>query len=401
MSGAKKLLLVSYFYPPNYWSGGAARPYWFARLLPRANWDVTVFTAGGPAVDDSYPDAGAVIRTGKAEIRTPAQPGVHTPLKTLGRMFLWPDSRRFWLRETVSLRRLAAEMKPNLILACAPPYTDLLLAERVCRETGTKLAVDLWDPWKEDIYRMYPTRFHRWLTARAEARIFSRAAFVSVINPAMADSLRAKYPDLRVMSLPFGFDPDEIKSTPLPRAERFHLAYLGSFFGDHKRPEGLFPGLARLPDDLPVRFSFVGAKSDKVVASLRELSRRFPVQCLDYLPHREAVALASSAHALLVLVTRGPSYGLVSTGKVYEALAFGRAVIGVVPRDAWVSGFIAGHGGYMADPDEPDSVRSAFEEMVGDWQNGRLRLPDPGKVAGFRWENIVAGLAAELDGVVS
>lgn len=396
----KKLVLVSYFYPPHHWSIGAVRPFWFSRLLPNHGWDVWVFTSGGPVRDSSFKEEGIkVIRTGSAELRSSAPPGVSTFGKSVARLFLWPDSRRFWLREAGRLEALVNDVRPGLILACAPPYTDLLLAERVSDRTGIPFAVDLWDPWAEDVYGMYPTPLHRWLTRRAEARILQKAKLVVVVNGAMRDALAHRYPGKRFVTVPFGYDPAEMPG-PAPRSDRLHIAYLGSLFGEHKRPEGLFRELLSLSHDLPVEFSFVGNKSGDARQLIRELARRFPTVDSDYLPHSEAMKLASSAQALLVLVTRGPSYELISTGKVFELLGMGRAILGAVPKHTWIWSFLAEHNAYLADPDEPGAIKEAIARMVGDWRGNRLRLPDPGKTRAFAWENLAGELSARLEEVL-
>ena len=393
----KRLVLVSYFYPPHHWSIGAARPFWFSRLLPRHGWDVWVFTSGGPAKDSSFKDEGIkVTRTGRAELRSSAPPGVSTFGKRLGRLFLWPDSRRFWLRNAENLEKLAEDVRPDIILACAPPYTDLLLVEKVSERTGIPFAVDLWDPWAEDVYGMYPTAFHRWLTRKAESRIVRRARLIVVVNGAMQEALAARYPGRPIVAIPFGYNPDEMPG-PAPSSESLHIAYMGSLFGEHKRPEGLFRELLSLPTSLMLEFSFVGNKSRKAKELIRALSARFPTLELDYLPHAEAMKLASSAHAMLVLITRGPGYRLISTGKVFEVLGIGRAILGAVPKDTWIWNFLSEHNAYLADPDEPGAIAGAIARMAHDWQGNRLRLPDPEKARAFAWESLTAELSARLD----
>jgi len=401
-SGLKKLILVSYFYPPHHWSIGAVRPFWFSRLLPDLGWNLWVFTAGGPARDESLgrhetvSPGPVVIMTGGAEIRSSAPPGVSTFGKTIARLFLWPDSRRFWLRETRRLEALVKEVKPDLILACAPPFTDLLLAEKVSERTGTPFAVDLWDPWAEDIYGMYPTCFHRWLTARTEARILGKARMVVVVNGAMREALAKRYPGRKFATVPFGYEPKEMPG-PAPKSGRLHIAYLGSLFGEHKRPDGLFRELVSLPADLAVEFSFVGNKSREAKSMIRKLAEHFPVRDSDYLAHADALEIAGSAHALLVLVTRGPSYQLISTGKVFELMGMGRAILGAVPKDTWTWNFLAEHNAYLADPDEPGAIRETIVRMVGDWRGDNLRLPDPARARAFAWENLAQELSARLE----
>lgn len=390
--------MVSYFYPPHHWSIGAVRPFWFSRLLPDHGWDVWVFTAGGPVRDLSFRDEGiGVIRTGGAELRSSAPPGVSTFGKTIARLFLWPDSRRFWLRETRRLESLVKEVKPDLVLACAPPFTDFLLTERVSDRTGIPFAVDLWDPWAEDIYGMYPTPFHRWLTRKAEARILGKAKVVVVVNGAMQDALAGRYPVKKFATVPFGYDPEEMPSRPAPKRERLHIAYLGSLFGEHKRPEGLFRELLSLPVGLAVEFSFVGNKSREAKFMIRKLAERFPTRDSDYLAHADALEIASSANAMLVLVTRGPSYHLISTGKVFELLGMGRAILGAVPRNTWTWNFLAEHNAYLADPNEPGGIKGTILQMFEDWCGNNLMLPDPARARVFAWDNLARDLSARLE----
>ncbi len=396
-----RLVLVSYFYPPNYWSGGAARPYWFSRLLPEHGWETWVFAGPGQTVDPSVAAAkqesqNTVIRAGGLELRSSAPPGVSTHLKSIARLMVWPDGKRPWLRNAKQLKELVGRVKPDLMLACAPPFTDLLMVEKVSKATGVDYAIDLWDPWSDDLYDMYPTPVHRWITRRAEKRIFTRAKALFVINQAMQEELSARYPGLYVINIPFGFDPRRVQATALPRAKRFRLVYAGSFFGKHKQAKPLFTELRSIDRSLPVEFVFVGRKTQQVKQEIAKLSGLFPVAQSDQLSHQQAVEACQKAHGLLILITRGPAYHLVSTGKVYEAVGFGRALLGVVPSGTRIWEFLDQHRAYLADPDQRGQVKSAVERMVRDWQTSRLRVPDRQKALRFTWENIVAGLAEQL-----
>ncbi|MEO0249615.1 MAG: hypothetical protein ABIN58_08780, partial [candidate division WOR-3 bacterium] len=191
--------------------------------------------------------------------------------------------------------------------------------------------------------------------------------------------------------------PDEMPSSPAPKGQRLHIAYLGSMFGEHKRPEGLFGGLMSLPKDFPVEFSFIGNKSTEAKVLIRKLGERFPAHDSDYLPHSEAIGAVSSAHALLILSTRGPHYELISPGKTFEALGTRRAILGVVPKGTWIWNFLDENNTYMADPDEPDEIKEAVIRLANDWHHDRLMFPDNEKIKAYAWENLARELSARLE----
>ncbi len=343
-----------------------------------------VFTAGPPGE--------GVVSAGAPEVKSPVPPGENPWWKKLARLFLWPDSRVFWLLKFRKLKEVARDFRPDLILATAPPYTPLIMAYKL----GYPYAIDLWDPWLDNFYDMYPTPLHRALTARWERKAFTRAKALFAVNPPTAETIKKRYPSLRVEVIPHGHDP--MPRQPMPPGERFVLSYVGSLFGEHKRVEGLVEGLLRLPPDAPISFRFIGGKSKRTLRALKRLAARFPVEARAFVPHDEALNLMLQSHGLLLLTTRGPHYELVSPGKLGELLGAGRAVLAVVPKDTWLWRFVESWA-YTADPDEPESIKRAVLKMLEDWRAGRLRVPPPELGEEYLYERVLEKMERVLRGV--
>ncbi len=334
-----------------------------------------------------------MISAGRGEVPSPIPPGENPWWKRAARLVLWPDSRLPWILKFRRLKQVAEEFKPQLVLATAPPYTPLIMAYKL----GYPYAIDLWDPWLDNFYDMYPTPLHRWLTARWERKVFERAEVVFAVNPPTAQALKGRYPGLRVEVVPHGHDP--LPPAPLPPGPRFVLSYIGSLFGEHKRPEGLFRELLSLPEDLKISFRFVGGKSEEALGWVRRLAQRFPVEERSLVPHSEALELMRSSHGLILLTTRGPHYQLVSPGKLGELVGSGRAVLAAVPKGTWLWEFVEGWA-YVGDPDEPGQVREAVLRMVRDWERGKLRLPPSSLAQEFTYERVLSKLEGVLRNII-
>ncbi|HEY3316909.1 MAG TPA: glycosyltransferase family 4 protein [Coriobacteriia bacterium] len=435
-----RVLLVTYEFPPM-GGVGVQRCLKFAKYLPRAGWDVSVLTVADPPtalLDESLlAELPASVRVHRAWSLEPtrliqllrrrrSEPTVSPALSpsSSGRAgfsgmpawvirvvqaFFVPDEKRLWRgparREALSAVR---EDACDAVVSSGPPFTAHLVARDVARRTALPWVADFRDPWVGNYFFRPPTPLHGALQARWERRVVREAGLVVVVSEAMAEDLRQRYPDLpadHFRVIPNGFDPEDLPVPSAPSAEGpFTFAYLGVFQGAVS-PDAFLAGLRRALDagSLPadgVRVRLIGPRSASAEEAVERYGLRDLVETTGYLPHRRALAEAARAHVGLLVLPPGPRSRPILTGKLFEYLALGRAVLALVsPGDARALVEEA-RAGVVADPADPAAVTAAIASLYACWREGRsLPSPDPSVVARYDRRKQAAALADLIAGI--
>lgn len=382
---AARILVVTYFYPPDV-SVGSLRWPPLARALRELGHEVTVLTTsafGALADDEPW-----VVRTRDLEapglarrlLRRPPAPltagGAAAPGAAAPRMLTdgpVPDAKVIsWLPFVVpALRRLVAERGIECVISNGPPDSTHL-APLALGPRGRRPAwlVDLEDGWRFEPQRFgWPTRAQDRLDAALEARVLRSAdGVVSVTRPVLEDAA-ARF-GARTQLVPIAM-PAQAPASAAPQAGQDTVAvvHTGALSHPQRRdPTAFFEGLRRLvarDPVTPVRLVLAGGltAADKELLDALEPAVAGRVDRLGPLPREQALALQRSADALL-LVTTGPQRSSV-TGKLFEYLAAGRPVLALA-GDNEAARIVAETGaGLVVSPDDPDAVADALALAAG------------------------------------
>ena len=364
----KKVLIITYYWPP---AGGAGVQRWlkFAKYLPEFGWDPVIYTVENgefPVLDHSLekeiPDSVNVIRKKiiepynwykkfigqKKEERINAgflagkeksEKKENLAKWIRGNMFI-PDARKFWIRP--SIKYLLTYLKKNpvdIIISTGPPHSMHLIALDLKKKLNIPWIADFRDPWtKIDFYKElklsgWADRKHH----RLEKQVVQSADIVLSINQMMGDDYKnmgAK----QSLYLPNGFDPSDFpKNTKLKKCSKFRIVYIGSINQD-RNPEFFWKTIKDLTEKNPsfandLEIELIG-KTDYSVQNLIESYQLEPyVSVTDYLPHDEIFHAQKRASILLLLINHTPHARGILTGKMFEYLASGRAILAIGPTD--------------------------------------------------------------------
>jgi glycosyltransferase involved in cell wall biosynthesis len=367
----RNVLLVSYHFPP-VGGAGVQRPVKFVKYLREFGWDPTVLVAENPSVPVFDPslvkDLPEALRLIRARTLEPAyaakqslagQPGRSTwsPLRWVRQMVrgaaslaLQPDPQVLWLPAAYRAARRALAATPHsAILATAPSYSNLLLGAWLKRQTGLPLVLDYRDEWdlsshylehsRRDIWsQTVQQRMQRWILRQADAIVATtRRSTAHLLERARQAGSHAFGACVYNGFDPCDFEPSlEINAT-IPRSERFRIVYTGTLWNLTSIAPvvtALEQLLAERPDLAEqIELVAVGRKTPEQAALLARLNgTAVRLVTVDYCDHETAIAWMQSADALLLLLTDGPGADRVAPAKLFEYLAVGRPILGVVPN---------------------------------------------------------------------
>lgn len=362
----KRILLISYYFPPSGGSG-VQRILKFARYLPSYGWLPTVLTvdpkfAAFPSTDESLiqeiPREVKVIRTRawdpfslygrvqgkkKVDVVVVGHVGGKSGFKRFarwlrGNIFL-PDARIGWFPfASRVVRKLVQEQKFDAIMSTGPPHSSHLVGMAAHKASNLPWVVDMRDPWAEIYYRdhMYEGRIASKIQSTLEHKVLSTASAVVSVSEHWGMGLKRRVNIQHYETIPNGFDPADMspnQATQSRKEDAFTLAYIGTY-NLRRHSSALVGALQQLQATTPVEVHLVG-KVVNLEAMEAYHAGGIPVKGLGYLPHDEAVAYMQSVDVLLLALPRiqdHSSSGVVP-GKAFEYMSARRPILALGPTE--------------------------------------------------------------------
>jgi glycosyltransferase involved in cell wall biosynthesis len=384
---ARRLLVCSYYFPPDPSIGGAR---WAAmsEWLRRAGHEVTVLTSkangcggeGEPQVLRTF-DLGAVGSARRLLRRSPAPPSqapgyVHKPPPRLFTDVMVPDECLFtWVPAALlRARKLLEEREFDCVITSGPPHSTHVLGLLLGRRRPAWV-VDLRDGWRFEALRPpWPTRAQDRLDATLERRALRAADAAIGVTAPIADDVRTR---IGVLSahVPNGWSSElDIQSNGVARPRldrsRINLVYTGTLTLSGPRgrdPRPLFAAMRRLAAERPavaarLRVVLAGRLQTGEEQLLASVGLGDAVEHVGSLSRDAAAALQREADALLLLT--GPGHASEATGKLFDYLAAGRPILALAHGNVAASIVRQTGTGIAVAPDDPPGIARALEAAV-------------------------------------
>lgn len=421
MSQPKKILIISYYWPP---AGGPGVQRWlkFVKYLPEFGWEPTVFIPENPSypiVDETLqkevPKSLKMIKTkiwepyqlaekfgkdnkkfkaGQFDVGNNQSWKSKLSIFIRGNFFI-PDARVFWVKPSVEfLERYLKANHYDVLVTTGPPHSlHLIGLELKKKMPHLKWLADFRDPWTEISYYQHLklTKFADKKHRKLEEQVFQNADITLATSYTDAENFRKKGANAFCVTNGFDEDAEEQKSkkaklqnesdfATLPLHDftsKFTLSYIG-VLEQLRNPEILWQTLSDLVEkneDFKKDFElkFVGRLDDKILQTIENSSLKNHLQNLGYQTHD--VALQHMQNSSVLLMTNFPqesSKGIIP-GKIFEYLATGKTILSFGPKDADVQKILeetnAGkHFGY----EEKESLKNFLLEAYQQWKSGTL-----------------------------
>jgi glycosyltransferase involved in cell wall biosynthesis len=408
---ARRILLVSYFYPPCR-DTGAHRPAALAKYLRRAGHDVTVLTtsAYGTLDDDesTSTERTADAQLWRARLRgadhvqalydSDTYSGKPHPLSKLlvpePLALAWaPFARR-------RARKLHSGTHFDCVITTSPPESAHSVGA-ILQRRGAAWVADVRDAWTfEPLRPPFPTGVQRRLDQRMERRALGAADVVVCVSEPAAADLRARgiADPLLVRN---GADPELLNAAdPASVAElldppRVSLVYTGRFGSAGRDPSALVAGLRKLAAERPEE----AARLELVIAGpLTEDERQLfatdvtpaGIAVVGSLERDRALALQRAADSLLLVAH--PVRSQLANFKLYEYLGAGPPILALAAGTE--AGTIARAVGSDPVPaGDPARVADALARVA----RREIPAPDPETRAKYSYPAVADRMAAAVE----
>jgi glycosyltransferase involved in cell wall biosynthesis len=276
----------------------------------------------------------------------------------------------------------------------------------VRQELGLPLVLDFRDPWATNEVEF--GHLPKWLQRRhdsAERDAVLAADLVVSAHPMLTEYFIRRYgirPD-RCATIYNGFDEDDF-GVPAPRqtasAKKFTLTHTGSFYRQynpgvmasalHEHWSSAVKGV----DEVELRF--VGGAA----ATEFKRSPGLEIVVTPRVEHDVAVREQIQADMLLLIIDRHFYPGVIAA-KLFEYLAAGRPIFGVLPEDGTMAQIIREcRAGWVADCDQPRQIVETLREAVQAVAHPGFRFdPDRERIRQFSRSSQARRMAALFDAI--
>jgi glycosyltransferase involved in cell wall biosynthesis len=398
----KNVLFISYYFPPM-GMGGVQRSAKFVKYLPESGWNPTVLTVRDVHYYHHDPSLSAdvsrarIFRTESLDplrlahglsrrrsktlpLSTAAPSAMERFNRILSPWIFVPDSKLAWVPFAVRDGLQSTKGNPyDALFTTSPPHSAHLAGLVLKRRLRIPWIADFRDSWLMEKFDRVPTRLHRgindWML-RAVLRHADR--IVGISETIVKDLRRISGRGAEAFEcIPNGYDPDDLKGVAWKPSRSFRITYCGTANPVHS-PEGFLRGLQRalrLRPDMraSARVRFVGSVTGIDFKGMVEACGISGIVTeTGYVVHSESIKRMMDSDLLLLLLPSDSSAGVVS-GKLFEYLASGIPILGLVP-DGEADRLIRSHtGGTTVSPDDPEAIAGTLIRLFDSWSRGRLK----------------------------
>ena len=428
MSYKKKVLIITYYWPP---AGGSGVQRWlkFSKYLRDFEIEPVIYTIDNP----SYPILDKSLESEipkDLEILKQAIFEPNSMLSSFGRNnkkesagflnpnptffgsiiqyiranYFIPDARKFWIQPSVNfLSNYLENNHIDAIITTGPPHSMHLIGLELKKKLGIKWISDFRDPWTEiDYFQQLPltkkaTKKHQDL----EQEVLINSDMVVVVGETMKDKF-LKHTN-RIEVLTNGFDTIETSLTQ-ELDEKFSITHVGLMNSD-RNPTILWKVLNEISNTNlnfknDLRIKLIGKLDDAVIQDLKVFDHN-TIETIPYLDHKDISKYQASSQVLLLSINEVPSAKGIITGKIFEYLQAKRPILAIGPEDGDAAMILKNtNAGTIVGFKNKTALKATILNLYKDYKEGVLFVKSV-NIEQYHRKNITSQLAEVIKKVVS
>ena len=428
MSSKKKVLIITYYWPP---SGGSGVQRWlkFSKYLRDFNIEPVIYTIDNPSYPIKDTSLESEIPLGLEVLKQPIfepnsflsifgnnkkkeSAGFLNPNPTLlGRFFQYvranyfiPDARKFWIKPSVKF--LSNYLKNNeieVVITTGPPHSMHIIGLALRDKFKIKWISDFRDPWTEiDYFQQLPlTKKANKKHHQLEQEVLEKSDMVIVVGETMKKKFLKHNHNIEVLTN--GFDSYE-NSLTIELDSNFSITHVGLMNAD-RNPTILWEVLYEISSENidfknNLRIKFIGKIDDTVIQDIQVFNTNNIVR-IPYLDHDEVRKYQASSQVLLLSINHVPSAKGIITGKIFEYLQAKRPILGIGPEDGDAAAILKKtNAGNIVGFNNKVELKAAVLKLYKDFKEEKLFVKST-NIEQFHRKNITRQLAQVIKKVVS
>lgn len=384
----KRILLISYFYPP-LGGPGVQRPAKLVKYLHKHGVSTDVITVKDIVFHSKdrkllKEDAAAnIIRTASfdpmyvlnkfSKPETSEKVYFKTPekYKKLIRLIFPIDEKIGWLPFVLKAgKKLMRIYKYDAVMATMGPYTSGVAAFKLARLARLPLIIDYRDHWTLNPYISFASKLHKQNSLKWEKRILRNATAVSVVSNTMKNDLVNQFGaelKSKLTVIYNGWDEEDFSNFVVRKTEKKIIKYVGNFYG-HRTIEYFVQALEQLrsegnlPEDILIEFT--GNYYAETIELINNSSVAQFIKVNPQVEHKNAVNSIMNCDALLLFIASYKGRGVI-TGKLFEYLRSGKKILAMVPPDGEAADILKhNEQNLICAMEDVDGIKKNFIELL-------------------------------------
>ena len=425
-SGIRKVLVVSYYFPPMGLSG-VQRTLKFVKYLPSFDWSPIVLTTGTTnyfAFDETLlsdtekSDLISIYRTEKDPFnlgRSKKNKTLQYPSRFKQKLFRMisqsvfiPDTRIRWKKYAIALGNQIIEENPdiNLIFATAPPFTDFLVAKELSEKHNIPFVVDYRDLWMDNPQYFFPTAYHKRKALSLETGVLKHASKIFVITRTMKEKMLSRYKFLShddISIIPHGYDEEDFQPyrDVKPETNKLVITHCG-LFPDDRTPKYFLKALKKFFEQMPearskIEARFVGIMRKSHIKMIMRYKLNDVVTTKGYLPHNEAVQNLMESDVLWMMLRNNVE----TPGRFFEYIGASKTMLICVPGGSIKQIAEESNSAFITKPKDINGIAKALHTIYDLWRQHYLPIPDESFVQQYDRQLLTKRLAREISFVAN
>lgn len=269
----------------------------------------------------------------KLRIRSERSP-LDILLAAIGEITAYPDPQKGWRAYAVEAGKdILRQQNIKAMISCSPPVTSHIIAKKLKDEFKIPWVADFHDLWTQNYYYPY-SPLRRMIERRLELKTLAAADVLVTVSGPAAEKLGALHGRKTVHTIPYGFDPAEVGTTPGNLTNKFTITYTGNLYPGKQSPEPLFAALHDLiaegstnANDIEIRF--YGVQAGWIDKQGERYGLTDIVKQSGIVPREIALNKQRESQLLLLLKWNDAQQQGVYSAKIFEYLAARRPVLAV------------------------------------------------------------------------
>jgi len=362
----KKVLIISYYYPPMPAVGGL-RAQGLVKYLPEFGWQPTVvhgeLATRGTLVHKLFainPNQNLLAQAEELKRKIGGLPIDHL-LKLYAEYFAYPDTAAKWGAEIINTKMGDAN-DFDAIISTSSPVSCHTVASAFKHEYDIPWIADFRDLWTLNHYYPYSRR-RKAKEMQLELETLRYATALTTVSEPLSVCL-SQFHHRFVHTILNGYDPQELnQGTPL--TEEFTITHTGNIYKGKQNPEELF----KTWQGKDVLIRFYGTYYAWIDTLAKKYGMENKVKQYGWVSHKEALQRQRESRMLLYLKWNDPEQEGIYGAKLFEYLATKRPIISIGRADSYVDKVITDANWENIEPYSQRVMASKFADLLD--QKGR------------------------------
>jgi len=428
MSCKKKVLIITYYWPP---AGGSGVQRWlkFSKYLRDFDIEPVIYTIDNPSYpildkssESEIPKDLEILKQAifepnsmlsffggnnkkeSAGFLNPNPTFFGSIIQYIRANYFIPDARKFWIQPSVNfLSNYLENNHIDAIITTGPPHSMHLIGLELKNKLGIKWISDFRDPWTEiDYFQQLPltkkaTKKHQDL----EQEVLRKSDMVVVVGETMKEKFLKHTKRIKVLTNGF----DTIKTSLTQELDqKFSITHVGLMNSD-RNPTILWEVLNEISNTNPdfkndLRIKLIGEIDDAVIQDLKVFVHEI-IERIPYLDHKDVSKYQASSQVLLLSINEVPSAKGIITGKIFEYLQAKRPILAIGPEDGDAAMILKNaNAGTIVGFKNKTALKATILNLYKDYKEGVLFVKSV-NIEQYHRKNITSQLAEVIKKVVS